>query len=57
MSMTYADIKEYIKDNLSIECDRADWTMPNQREIKLILDGEVISRVSFDVVQAREYEG
>jgi hypothetical protein len=55
--MTTDDIKQYLKDNLSIECDRADWTMPNQREINLILDGEVISRVSFDVVQTREYEG
>lgn len=50
-------VQQYLKDNLSIEVEDGDWTIPNHRSVKLILEGEVISATSFDVVQQREYEG
>jgi hypothetical protein len=50
-------ITENVLRNLALEMEREDWTNPNQRTIVLKHNGQVISRTSFDVVQAREYEG
>lgn len=48
---------EFIKKNLKLRLQRPHFTSPNERIIELVLDGEVIDAVHFDVVQQREYEG
>lgn len=50
-------ITENVLRNLSLEMERSDFTDPNRRTVVLKLNGTVISRTSFDVVQMREYEG
>ena len=51
------DVKKYLKEHLTLDVAGGDWTMPNYRTIVLRLDGEIISSVTFDVVQKSEYEG
>jgi len=50
-------ITENILRELTLELDRDNFTNPNNRTIILKLNGREIDRVSFDVVQKREYEG
>jgi len=50
-------ITENILRELTLELDRDNFTDPNNRTIILKLNGREIDRVSFDVVQKREYEG
>lgn len=50
-------ITKNLLNQLHLEVDRDDWTMPNTRVIKLMLGTRVLSQASFDVVQKREYEG
>jgi hypothetical protein len=49
-------LKVYLQDNLRIEITRGDFTDPNSREVKLLLEDEAISSCCFDVVQKPEYE-
>lgn len=53
----FEQLKRYLRENLSIKVERGFFTDPNSRIITLRLEGEEISSASFDVVQAREYEG
>jgi hypothetical protein len=55
--MKIEDIKQYLKDNLTIDVEGGDFTCPNYRTIVLRLEGEIISTTTFDVVQKGEYEG
>lgn len=50
-------IGEYLRQNLKLRVKRGHFTDPNDRTIELVLKGEVIDEVRFDVVQKREYEG
>lgn len=50
-------IGPYLEKHLKLQLTRGNFTDPNNRTIQLVLKGEVISEVSFDVVQKREYEG
>lgn len=52
-----AELKELLRDTLTLELSRPDFTDPNSRTVKLMFAGEELSSVSFDVVQQREYEG
>jgi hypothetical protein len=50
-------ITKNLLNQLRLEVDKDDWTMPNTRIVKLMLGQRVLSQTSFDVVQKREYEG
>jgi hypothetical protein len=50
-------ITEEVLKGLKLEVERGHWTSPNDREIVLKYKGVVIDKVTFDVVQKREYEG
>ena len=50
-------ITEGVLEELSLELERGHFTDPNTRTVLLKYKDVVISRVSFGVVQQREYEG
>ena len=50
-------IKGYLSSRLEIEVKGGEFTDPNSREIRIMLEGECICRDWFDVVQKGEYEG
>ena len=54
-----AELLAFLKANLSLNVGQpiGGFTDPNARRIELVLDGEVISAVEFNVVQTREYRG
>lgn len=51
------EISERVLGGLSLSLEKGGFTEPNERTIKLMYEGKVLSKVSFDVVQQREYEG
>lgn len=51
------EIIERVLGRLSLSLEKGGFTEPNERTIKLMYEGKVLSKVSFDVVQQREYEG
>ena len=50
-------LREYLKENLSLEVQAGDFTDPNNRTILLKIGDEVISRSFLDVRQIQEYQG
>jgi len=50
-------IVENVLRDLTLEIKNGDFTDPNSRTIFLKYNGQEIDRVSFNVVQKREYEG
>jgi len=50
-------IVENVLRDLTLEIKNGDFTDPNSRTIFLKYNGQEIDRVSFNVVQEREYEG
>lgn len=50
-------IIENVLSELHLDIKDGDFTMPNYRTVVLKLGDRVITQASFDVVQAREYEG
>lgn len=52
-----ARILEKLIAGLTLEQDGGDFTMPNNRTIKLMFNGKEITSTTIDVVQQREYEG
>ena len=53
----FEQLKEYLRNNLTVSVESGYFTDPNTRVVTLSLDGEEFSRASFDVVQKPEYEG
>lgn len=51
------EIIERVLGGLSLSLEKGGFTEPNERTIKLLYEGTVLSKVSFDVVQRGEYEG
>lgn len=51
------EIIERVLSGLSLSLEKGGFTEPNERTIKLLYEGKVLSKVSFDVVQRGEYEG
>lgn len=49
-------ITEEVLKGLTLELGWTDYTDPNSRSILLKYEGKEINRVTFDVVQKREYE-
>lgn len=58
--MTRDDVERIVNvvlKGLSLELDRNDSWNPNSRTVRLMLDGEELTQVTFDVAQKPEYEG
>lgn len=53
----FEELKLMLKNHMTLELERGNFTDPNNRTIVLKFDDEKIASVSFDVVQKREYEG
>lgn len=52
-----SDMIAFLKENLKIKIMDGGFTDPNNREVRIIVEGDVIATANFDVVQKREYEG
>lgn len=50
-------IIENVLNELRLDVQDGDFTMPNYRTVVLKLGDRVITQATFDVVQTREYEG
>jgi len=50
-------IVEGVLEELTLDVKDGDFTMPNYRTVVLKYRDREIAQASFDVVQAREYEG
>lgn len=46
-----------LEDRLYLTLEEGDFTNPNVRTVRLIFDGRVLSAVTFNVVQKKEYDG
>lgn len=49
-------VRDLLRAELRIDADRGDFTMPNDRTVKLMLDDEEVSSTTIDVADKPEYE-